>query len=110
MTGVGINNGSNLGGWVCTGIAEVELVYTNISVTNASFVPPVLIASAGNTFTSESVRLIPSQYARADFPAKQGIELSLRLNISGADTIDIQDIQNASINASSYLIAEIPMI
>jgi hypothetical protein len=110
LTGVGINNGSNLGGWVCTGIAEVELVYTNISVTNASFVPPVLIASAGNTFTSESVRLQPTQYARADFPAKQGIELSLRLNISGADTIDIQDIQNASINASSYLIAEIPMI
>ena len=110
LTGVGINNGSNLGGWVCTGIAEVEIVYTNVSVTNASFNPPVLIAVAGNSFTSESVRLTPTQYARADFSSNQGIQLSLRLNISGADTIDIQDIQNASINASTYLIAEIPMI
>jgi hypothetical protein len=91
LTGIGINNGSNLGGWICTGIAEVELVYTNISVTNASFNPPVLIAVAGNSFTSESVRLTPTQYARADFSSNQGIQLSLRLNISGADTIDIQE-------------------
>ena len=108
--GMGINNASQNGGWICSGIAEVELVYRVSGTPYSSFVPPVIIGGAGTgAFNTENVRLPLGSWVEASSISFGGIQLGLRLNISGADTIDTQDPLNKSINACAYMLLNIPL-
>lgn len=109
--GIGLNCASQLGGWVLTGVAQVELVYSIIGASYVSFVPPVIVAQsgAGGNLTIENIRLPQSSWVEASSSSFGGIQLGLQLNISGADIIDTQDPSNKSINACGYLLCNIPI-
>ncbi len=112
LVGFGISNPSQLGGWICTGSATVEVVYYNFSGgTSQSFIPPVYIAGGGaGAFNRASVKLPQTNWARCDLNPFTGIRLSLKLNIPVGDTIDIQDAVNNKITCNKAQIASIPLI
>ena len=58
LVSFGLSNPSQLGGWVCSGGARLEVVYSNFSGgVYQSFVPPIFIASLGNAFNNEVVNI-----------------------------------------------------
>ena len=110
FTGIGINNSANLGGWGCTGLAEIELVYGG-APTWTSFSPPIIIGSAGvgGAFTTERFALPYNSWVEATDTTFGFIELGLKLNISGADTIDTQSPANKSVQGCAYILCTIPL-
>jgi hypothetical protein len=111
FTGIGINNSANAGGWVCTGIAEIELVYGGPPTWN-SFSPPIIVGSggSGNAFNTERFALPYNSWVEATDTTFGFIELGLKLNISGADTIDTQSAVNKSVQGCAYILCTIPLI
>jgi len=112
LCGFGISNPSQLGGWICSAGATVEVVYYNFSGGfSQSFTPPVYIAGGGaGAFNKGSVKLPQSNWARCDLNAFTGIRLSLKLNIPVGDTINIQDPVNNKVTCNKAQIATIPLI
>jgi len=109
LCGVGINNASVNGGWVCNGPATIELVYTLTGLIDQSFVPPVIIAQAGSSFNIESIRIPYASWIFANRDVETGIALSLKLNIPPGSNIDTQDPLNARLNANKIQIGIIEM-
>ena len=111
FTGIGINNSSNAGGWLCSGIAEVELVYGGFPTWN-SFSPPIIVGQAGGggAFNTERFALPYNSWVEATDSTFGFIELGLKLNISGADTIDTQSPANKSVQGCAYILTTIPLI
>lgn len=109
ITGLGINNASVGGGWVCSGGATIELVYTLTGLINQSFVPPVIVGQAGASFTIESIRIPYASWVYADRDVETGIGLSLKLNIPAGDSIDTQDPLNVRVNANKIQVGIIEM-
>ncbi len=106
IVGIGANNGSNLGGWICSGGASIEV----ISSSAGAFPIPVILGQAGQAFNSEN-RIIPQAgWIRADNPQLGGQQLALRLNIPAGDTIDIQDVANAGVNLNCVILQQIPIV
>ena len=110
LCGVGINNASANGGWICSGGANIELIYTNVANTDSAFPTPIIIGSAGNAFNSESITIPQSNWVYCDRLARSGIELALRLNIPPGDTIDTQDPTNSSLNCNKFQTATIDLV
>lgn len=109
LTGIGINNASVNGGWVCIGASTIELVYTLTGLINQSFVPPVIIAQAGSSFTAENIRIPYASWVYANRDVETGISLSLKLNIPVGSTIDTQDPLNSRVNANKIQVGIIEM-
>ena len=109
LCGVGINNASVNGGWVCNGASTIELVYTLTGLIDQSFVPPVIIAQAGASFSIESIRIPYASWIFANRDVETGIALSLKLNIPAGSTIDTQDPLNVRVNANKIQIGIIEM-
>ena len=112
LCGVGINNASVNGGWICVGVANVELVYTLTGLIDQSFSPPIYIAQSGpgGSFTSENIRLPQPSWIYADRLVESGIQLSLKLNIPPGSSIDTQDPLNGRVNANKVQVAIIDML
>ena len=109
LTAVGINCANVLGGWVCNGASTIELVYTKTGLIDQSFVPPVIIAQAGNSLGSENIRIPYASWIYADRLIETGIALSLKLNIPVGSSIDTQDPLNVRLNANKIQIGIIEM-
>jgi hypothetical protein len=109
LCGVGINNASVNGGWICSGSATIELVYTLTGLIDQSFAPPLIVASVGNSFNIESIRIPYTSWIFANRDVETGIGLSLKLNIPVGDSIDTQDPLNARVNANKIQIGIIEM-
>ena len=112
LCGVGLNNPSVNGGWVCNGASTLELVYTLTGLIDQSFVPPIYVAQAGagGSFTSENIQIPKSQWVYASRLLETGISLSLKLNIPAGSNIDIQDPANARVNCNKVQVAIIDMV
>lgn len=110
LCGVGINNSSQSGGWVCSGGATIELVYTNQTAIDSPFPTPIIIGQAGNAFNSESITIPQSNWVYCDRLSLSGIELAIRLNIPPGDTIDTQDPVNSSLNCNKFQTATIDLV
>ena len=105
IVGLGANNGSNLGGWICSGGASIEIV----STTAGPFPVPVLLGQAGQSFTSENIAIPQAGWLRADNPNLGGQQLAIRLNIPPGDTINIQDVANGGVNMNVIILQQIPI-
>ena len=112
LCGVGINNASANGGWVCNGSSSLELVYTLTGLIDQSFVPPIYVAQAGAGlgFNQENIQIPKTSWIYADRLIETGITLSLKLNIPAGSTIDIQDPLNARVNCNKVQVAIIDML
>lgn len=110
LCGVGINNASVGGGWICNGASTLELVYTLTGLIDQSFVPPIYVAQVGQSFTAEQFQIPKSSWIYANRLVETGIQLSLKLNIPVGSTIDIQDPLNARINCNKVQITIIDML
>ncbi len=112
LCGVGINCASVNGGWICVGVANVELVYTLTGLIDQSFSPPIYVAQSGpgGSFTSENIRIPQTSWVYADRLVESGIQLSLKLNIPPGSNIDTQDPLNSRVNANKVQIAIIDML
>ena len=110
LCGVGINNASVGGGWICNGASTLELVYTLTGLIDQSFVPPIYVAQVGQSFTAEQFQIPKSSWIYCNRLVETGIQLSLKLNIPIGSTIDIQDPLNARINCNKVQVAIIDMV
>ena len=110
LCGVGINNASVGGGWICNGASTLELVYTLTGLIDQSFVPPIYVAQVGQSFTAEQFQIPKASWIYANRLVETGIQLSLKLNIPIGSTIDIQDPLNARINCNKVQITIIDML
>lgn len=110
LCGVGINNASVGGGWICNGASTLELVYTLTGLIDQSFVPPIYVAQVGQSFTAEQFQIPKASWIYANRLVETGIQLSLKLNIPVGSTIDIQDPLNARINCNKVQITIIDML
>jgi len=110
LCGVGINNASVGGGWICNGASTLELVYTLTGLIDQSFVPPIYVAQVGQSFTAEQFQIPKSSWIYCNRLVETGIQLSLKLNIPIGSTIDIQDPLNARINCNKVQITIIDML
>lgn len=110
LCGFGINCASNLGGWICSGGATLELVYTLTGLSDQSFSPPIIVAQAGNSLTAEVIQIPKTSWIYADRKTETGIGLSLKLNIPPGGIIDTQDPLNKRLNANKVQVAIIDML
>lgn len=112
LCGIGINNASVNGGWICNGASSIELVYTLTGLIDQSFVPPIYVgqAGAGLGFNLENIQIPKTSWIYANRKIESGIVLSLKLNIPVGSTIDIQDPLNARVNANKVQVCIIDML
>ena len=110
LCGVGINNASVGGGWICNGASTLELVYTLTGLIDQSFVPPIYVAQVGQSFTAEQFQIPKSSWIYCNRLVETGIQLSLKLNIPIGSTIDIQDPLNARVNCNKVQVTIIDML
>ena len=106
LVGIGANNASSLGGWVCSGGASIEVV----GASSGSFPVPCILGDSSSSFNQENRILPQAGWVRADELNRGGIALAIRLNIPPGDTIDVLDPTNLAVNMNKIIIQQIPIV
>jgi len=106
LVGVGANNASNLGGWVCSGGASVEV----IGATTGSFPVPCILGDATSAFNRENRPLPQAGWVRADETNRGGVALAIRLNIPPGDTHNVNKPAKPDVNMNKIIIQNIPIL
>jgi len=106
LVGIGANNASNLGGWVCSGGASIEV----IGAVAGPFPVPCILGDSSSAFNQENRILPQAGWVRADETNRGGIALAIRLNIPVGDTINVLDPANLAVNLNKIIIQEIPVV
>ena len=106
IVGIGANNASNLGGWVFTGGASAEVC----DGAGNPFPNPIILGDVSSAFNQENLVFPQTAWIRANNPNLGGIDLTIRLNIPPASTIDVNDPQNLNVNLNKVIVQQIPII
>lgn len=106
LVGIGANNASSLGGWVCSGGASIEV----IGASAGPFPVPCILGDSSSSFNQENRILPQAGWVRADELNRGGIALAIRLNIPPGDTIDVKDPTNLAVNMNKIIIQQIPVV
>ena len=105
MVGLGANNASNLGGWSFTGGASAEVC----DGAGNPFPNPIILGDVSSSFNQENLVFPQTAWIRANNPNLGGINLTIRLNIPPASTINVNDPQNLNVNLNKVIIQQIPI-
>ena len=102
---LGANNASNLGGWSFTGGASAEVC----DGAGNPFPTPIILGDVSSSFNQENLVFPQTAWIRANNPNLGGIDLTIRLNIPPASTINVNDPQNLNVNLNKVIVQQIPI-